>query len=139
MKQLSHKIMASFMAVVVLVTTTSFTINMHYCGDDLVDFSFVRQVKTCGMEKGQTTLGCQKLDAKKKSCCSDKQLVVEGQDDFKSTLSILNFEQQVFVASFVYSYLSLFQGIESLKVPFVDYPPPFLEKNVQVLHQTFLI
>ena len=53
MKQLIHKSMTVFMAAVVLMTTMSFTIDMHYCGDSLVDFSFVQKAETCGMEKAK--------------------------------------------------------------------------------------
>jgi len=127
------------MAAVVLITTMSFTVDMHYCGDTLVDFSFTQQVKTCGMEKARSTSSCENPTLSEKSCCLDKQLVKEGQDDLKISLDQLSLEQQAFVASFTYSYLSLFEGTESKQVPFVDYPPPFVKRDVQVLHQTFLI
>jgi hypothetical protein len=76
---------------------------------------------------------------KKMDCCTDVKIVIEGQDDLKNTFSKLTFEQQVFVASFTYSYLSLFEETTSIEVPFVDYPPPSVKRDVQVLHQTFLI
>ena len=76
---------------------------------------------------------------KKKSCCSDQQLIVEGQDDLKDTFNKLTFEQHVFVVSFTYSYINLFEGTASEEVPYKDYPPPFVIRDVQVLHQTFLI
>ncbi|RTE54280.1 hypothetical protein EHW67_03680 [Arenibacter aquaticus] len=139
MKQFIHKSMAIFMAAVVLMTTMSFTIDMHYCGDSLVDFSFVQKVKTCGMEKAQATTSCENPTLSEKTCCTDKQVVKEGKDDLKVSFDQLTLEQQFFVASFTYSYLSLFEGIESNDVPFIDYPPPFVKRDVQVLHQTFLI
>ena len=113
MKQFIHKSMAIFMAAVVLMITMSFTIDMHYCGDSLVDFSFVQKVKTCGMEKAQATISCENPTPSEKTCCTDKQVVKEGKDDLKVSFDQLTLEQQVFVASFTYSYLSLFEGIES--------------------------
>lgn len=139
MKNFIHNSMAVFMAAVVLMTTMSFTIDMHYCGDTLVDFSFVQQVKTCGMDKSQVASTCQNPEISKKPCCTDKQLIFEGQDNLKNNYSVITFEQQVFVASFTYSYISLFEGTESKEVPFFDYRPPFVKRDVQVLHQTFLI
>lgn len=127
------------MATVVLMSTMSFAMDMHYCGDTLVDFSFVQQVKTCGMEKAQATTSCENPALSKKSCCTDKQIVKEGKDDLKVSFDQVTFEQQFFVASFTFSYLSLFEGIESNDVPFLDYPPPFVKRDVLVLHQTFLI
>lgn len=127
------------MALVVLLTTTSFTIDMHYCGSNMVDFSFFNNVKTCGMEKAEIASTCENPVISKKSCCSDEQLLFDGQDDLKLNFSKLTFEQQIFVASFTYSYISLFEATASNKVPFFDYAPPFVKRDVQALHQTFLI
>jgi len=139
MKQLIHKSMAIFMACVVLVTTMSFTVDMHYCGDNLVDFSFIQSAKTCGMEKVQATKGCEKPMLSENSCCSDEQMVKQGQDDLKTSFDTLSFEQQTFIAAFTYSYIKLFEGTASTDVSYKDYPPPFVKRDVQVLHQTFLI
>lgn len=127
------------MAFLVLLTTMSFAVDMHFCGDTLVDFSFVQNVKTCGMEKAQSTVGCESPVLSKKSCCSDKQFVKEGKDDLKITFDSLSLDQQLFVATFTYTYINLFEGTQSLDVPFTDYPPPFIERDVQVLYQSFLI
>ena len=139
MKQFIHKSMAVFMAAVVLMTTMSFTVDMHYCGDTLVDFSFVRQVETCRMEKEQVTPSCEKPMVSQKSCCSDEQMVKQGQDDLKTSFDTLSFEQQTFIAAFTYSYIKLFEGTASTDVSYKDYPPPFVKRDVQILHQTFLI
>ncbi len=139
MKQFFHKSMAVFMATVVFMTTMSFTVDIHYCGDTLVDYSFTQQVDTCGMEKAQKSTTCENPTLAEKSCCTDKQVIKEGQDDLKLSFDQLTFEQHVFLTSFTYSYRNLFEGTESKEIPFVDYAPPFVERNVQVLHQTFLI
>ncbi|MGK0385895.1 MAG: hypothetical protein ACI849_000500 [Patiriisocius sp.] len=139
MRELIHKAMASFMAVVVLMTTMSFTIDMHYCGDTMVDFSFFQNVATCGMENTALVSSCSTPEMSKKSCCSDAQLMIAGQDNFNDAFTSVTLEQQIFVCSFIYSYSSLFKGTESKKVPSIDISPPFLKRDVQVLHQTFLI
>jgi len=127
------------MALVVLLTTTSFTIDMHYCGSNMVDFSFFQNVETCGMDKAEIASACENPELSKKSCCSDDQLFIDGQDDLKNNFSNLTFEQQIFVASFTYSYISLFEETASSEVLFFDYAPPFVKRDVQALHQTFLI
>jgi len=48
-------------------------------------------------------------------------------------------DQQVFVASFVYSYAHLFEGLAENVIPFRDYSPPPLIRDIQILDQTFLI
>lgn len=127
------------MAAVVLLTTMSFTVDMHYCGDTLVDFSFSQQVETCGMEKMMNRSDCENPTLSEKSCCTDKQVIKEGKDDLKVSFDQLTFEQQLFVVSFTHTYSTLFEGTDSEAVPFFDYAPPFVKQDVQVLHQTFLI
>ena len=126
MNKLIHKSIAVFMATVVLMTTMSFTIDAHYCGENLVDFSFFHNVDTCGMEKAELASSCEHPEMSKKSCCSDKQFSVDGQDDLKDNFSKLTFEQQIFVTSFTYSYISLFEGTAFNKV---NSPDPNRVKN----------
>ncbi len=127
------------MAFVVLLTTMSFTVDMHYCGSNMVDFSFFQNVETCGMDKAEIASTCENPELSKKSCCSDEQLLIDGQDDLKLDFSKFTFEQQIFVASFTYSYINLFEGTVSNEVQFFDYAPPFVKRDVHALHQTFLI
>ena len=127
------------MAFVVLFSTMSFTVDMHFCGDTLVDFSLISEAKSCGMEKAQPIKRCENPEMTSTSCCTDQLLVKEGKDDLKISFDTLSFEQQTFIAAFTYSYINLFEGTESEEVPFEDYPRPFVKRDVQVLHQTFLI
>ena len=139
MKLFIHKTLAICMAFVVFFTTMSFSLEMHYCGNTMVDYSFFHNVENCGMEKAPLASTCENPKMSKKSCCSDEQIVFEGQDDLKDTFDTLTFDQQVFVVSFTYSYINLFEGIPSKEVPHKEYPPPYVKQDVQVLHQTFLI
>jgi len=128
------------MAFVVLFTTMSFTIDMHFCGDTLIDYAIFKSPKTCGMEQTQVAeKECQSPVFSQESCCSDEQLVVEGQDDLKNAFESLSFEQQVFVAAFTQSYSTIFEGTHSQEVPVIGYSPPLVQQYTQVLHQTFLI
>jgi hypothetical protein len=114
----------------------SFSIDMHFCGDTLVDSAIFHKAKTCAMaiQIDSSNTNC---NIAKKDCCSDKQIVIDGQDPLKLSFDKITFEQQNFVASFF--YINLFEGTASKEVPYFDYTPPFVKRDVQVLHQTFLI
>ncbi len=126
------------MALVVLFSTFSFTVDQHYCGDFMVDYSFFGKAKSCGMENQQAS-GSHENHVEKKGCCADETLSILGQHDLKLSLQKLSFEQHQFVFSLVYSYLDLFEGLQENIVPFIHYPPPLLVKDIHVLDQTFLI
>lgn len=138
MKSFFHKTLSIFMATLVLFTTMSFTVDMHYCGETLVDFSLSQNAHTCGMEKEQPAKDCE-TGILEDSCCTDKQLVVEGKDDLKLSIDTLNFDQQVFVASFFCTYINLFEGLDSNIIPFRDYKPPLLTRDIQKLHESYLL
>jgi len=138
MKQVINKIAAVLMAFVVLFSTMSFTISEHYCGDYLVNSSLFSKAESCGMEmqKPSPTKDC---SVNKDNCCSDVLTHIEGQSELKTDLSNLNFDQQVFVASFVYTYVNLFEGLDRNVVPFKNYSPPLIVRDFQVLDGVFLI
>jgi len=128
------------MALLVLFSTMSFSVDMHYCGDDLVDFSFFEKVDTCMMKAdiSKSSSECAVMDVEM-DCCSDIEVVIEGQDDLKISFDQLTFDQQLFVASFVYTYINLFEGFDENRTLFKDCSPPPLIRDIQILNQTFLI
>lgn len=138
MKQLLRKISAIIMSFVVLVSTMSFTVSEHYCGSQLVDVGLFSRAESCGMElqKPTSTKDC---GLKKSDCCKDEVKQFTGQHELNTSFSALNFEQQVFVASFAYTYLNLFEGLVVNIIPFKYYTPPLLVTDILVLDQIFLI
>ena len=126
------------MAFVVLLSTMSFTVSEHYCGHNLVDIGLFSKAESCGMEMYKPTSSSD-CDLKKSDCCKDEVKQFTGQNELNTNFSTLNFEQQVFIASFTYAYLNLFEGLSVNIIPFKYYTPPFLVTNILVLDQVFLI
>jgi len=138
MKKIFHKISSFCIALLVLFSTLSFTVESHYCEDILMDTSMFGNFETCGMEvqKSSSSSDC---DITKKECCSNEQLVIEGQDILKTFFDKLEKEQQIFVVSLIHSYIHLYQSKEADTTLFKDYSPSPLIRDFQVLDQTFLI
>ncbi|MGG5486309.1 HYC_CC_PP family protein [Gaetbulibacter sp. PBL-D1] len=137
MKLVFHKIMSLAMTFVVLFSTMSFTVNMHYCGDTLVESAIFQKAKGCGMEMEKpSTESC---SITKKNCCDDKQLAIEGQDELQLQLDKITFEQQVFIASLVYSYINLFEGLDNNVSSYEEYKPPLVVRQIFKIDETYLI
>ena len=137
MKKVFHNIFSILMAFVVLFSTMSFTVNMHYCGDTLVETAIFHKAKGCGMEMEKpSTEGC---SITMKNCCDDKQLVIDGQDELKVFFDSLTLEQQQFVASFIYSYYNLFEGFDEEINSFREYKPPLVVRQLYKIDETYLI
>jgi hypothetical protein len=135
-KQILHKIFSVSLALIVLCSTVSFTIEKHFCGDTLVDVSVFAEANKCKMEALEMELET----ITKAPCCKDKIDVVKGQDELiVKTIDDLDVNQQLFVATYTYSYLNLFEGLPELVIPHKNYSPPILVIDIQVLDQVFLI
>ncbi len=137
MKVLFKNTTSLFLAFLVLFSTMSFTINEHYCGEILVDVAVFKQAKTCGMEIQQSETNSENIITNK-NCCKNEHIVKEGQNELTISINSLSFDQQLFVTSFIYSYLNLFEVKEKI-TPFRYFSPPLFDKDMQVLYQTFLI
>lgn len=138
MKHFFYKISSFSMAILVLLSTLSFTVDSHYCGDVLVNSSLFGHAETCGMEVQQKKISSE-CDIIKKDCCSDEQIIVDGQNELKTSFDMLEKEQQLFVAAFFYAYINLFEEPQTDINSYGDYSSPPLVRDVQVLDQTFLI
>lgn len=117
-----------------MFSTLSFTVEKHYCGDNLVDISVFSDVKKCGMEMSPN------IETIKKSCCKDEVDVVKGQNDLKlNTTDDLLPVQIIFLESFVYSFNVLFESLPKQIIPHKDYSPPNLVADIQLIDQVFTI
>jgi len=123
------------MALLVLISTLSLSIEKHYCGDHLVDVAFFTDVQKCGMEAADTD-----TVLTKNSCCKDVVDLLEGQDELSlEKTKNLNTNQKAFIMSFA----SVFSGLNLLepqkKKQFEHYSPPKVVQDIQVLNEVFLI
>ena len=126
------------MAFLVLFSTMSFSMDMPFCGDMLVDFKLFQEADSCQMAMDMPSMDMVGDDMEMQ-CCSDVELLVPGQDDLQLSFDDLSFEQQTFIVAFTITYSNLFLGIDQHPTPFKEYSPPILIRDVQVLDQTFLI
>ena len=138
MKELIRQFLACTMALLVLVSSMSFTVDMHFCGGNLVDLSLT-EADDCGMKAmpGMTEIDMEFMDLM--ACCTDLQITMEGQDELKISFEDLSLNQQVFLTSYYYSALNLFDDQSGEIVPFDGYPPPILIRDIYILHETYLI
>ncbi|HLT51488.1 MAG TPA: hypothetical protein VKZ93_05995 [Arenibacter sp.] len=138
MKQSLRKIVALFMAALVLASTVSWTIEKHYCLGSLIDIAFFHEAESCGMQPvpddnpARATLD-------RDSCCNDEVISIQGLDG-------LTFpdRDQVVVLPFLFVapdpiQVHFLEPVGQLSSPFEKYRPPLLARNVHVLNEVFLI
>lgn len=137
MKSVITKISSFTIALLVLFSTLSFTVEKHFCCDVLVDISYIGNAGNCKTKLKKDT--CNTSITKKKSCCKDETENIKGQDNLKITsLEKLTFEQH-FAVFFAISYKNLFVNLTNKIVPHKNYSPPNLVFDIHILHEVFTI
>lgn len=105
MRQFFHQIASLLMALLVLASTVSWTVDKHICMGRVMDISFFAHADDCGMDMDMET-----------SCCDDESFTVQGQDDLKISFENFDLDQQVFLISFVQTYFQRFVGFKQFYV-----------------------
>ena len=117
-----------------LFSTLSFTVEKHYCGDNLVDTAVFSKVKKCGGMDSKAMVYV------KKSCCKDVIDVFEGQDELNtSDFENLGQTLKLNLVAYVYAYAQLLESLPKSIIPDNDYSPPNLIKDIHAIDETYLI
>lgn len=147
----AKKIHISFsflMASLLLISSTSLSVDMHFCGNTLKSISFFGKAKNCfelaampsnckhHTKKSPTNPHC-KQD--KKDCCQNKNLVLKADFDYDKVKEevVRSFDFQDLVVFDVFTSSSKYHFSE-IFLPF-PYKPPLLFRDIPVLVQAFLL
>lgn len=137
MKRVYLKIQAIFLALMILVVSNSYAITSHFCGSTLVDVSYFGTSSACGMMEADDA--CKDEQTVKKSCCKDVVEILEPEVLDKTITFKFTPKEFAVAVCFAVSYINAFQESVVCSPFFFEPPPPDIETDIQVLHQTFLI
>lgn len=138
MQSIFQKIVSPLMALLVLFSTMSFTVDMHFCGGQLIDKAIFSEVKSCGMEM-HTEHDTSKSEIQKTGCCEDISITVEGQEELKVSFDKHELQTLQFAVLFSYTFQSLFEPLSEKHIPFDHYSPPRIVSDLYILNETYLI
>lgn len=125
------------LAILILLSTSSFTIKKHFCSGFLVDSAVFAQVERCAETSCFST---SETSVTQPDCCDDEVHLIEGQEVVTSKkIDDLDYEQQLVWFTLSESYFHLFESMPAQLSPHRDYIPPILVADIQILHQDFLI
>lgn len=149
MKNFCQKSGSLVMALLVLFSTMSFSVDKHFCGTEMVDFSIFSkamtcksEAKTCGVKMGHKMdhkMDHEMISDEKDSCCTNQKTALNGQDELKISFHVLDFDQQLFLTTFTYSFIYIYESSSLTEISFRYYTPPLLVADIQVLDQVFII
>jgi hypothetical protein len=132
MKLLISKIASLFLALLVLVSTLSFTVDAHYCGNILIDKAILSQAESCGMHQEIPT-------EENSDCCDDELKIIKGQDTLKLPIAEFDIDKPLELAVFSLIHFSQLDFSSRNLTSTEVYNPPQYHRDFQILHQVFRI
>ncbi len=135
------KIIHIITAGLILISITGFTLNMHYCHDQLIDLAVFSPAQSC-CDTGDKGPCHADGDIGKMSHCVDESLQVGSTDDYVGTSFTFSFENNLSIDLLLSAtILNDFQGTDQLhpdEAPWHKEPPPYQEVVLSQI-QSFLI
>ncbi len=126
------------LALLVFASSSSFMVNMHYCGGHVQSVSLIEKATPCPMEVQLPP--CHKKETLQSGCCEDKGLAFEGKDFSSQVKDMTSFTSMAGWVSELPLIMEIIQITESVTSnSHTAYRPPIVERDITVLVQTFLI
>ena len=135
-KKVTHIILASL----IFVSSTGFTVNMHYCHDQLIDHAFMAPAQSCcdigGDSPCHSTEGIGNMNH-----CKDVSISMDTTDDFMVSAITFKFENthisDLLFSTFILNNLRGSEDLNAKEAPWYKKPPPYQEVVLSQI-QSFL-
>ena len=141
MRDISHKILSVFLAFTVLFSTLSFSVDKHICMGEVTDTSYFSDADTCGMIMEEETCAVDRIHTdkvQKEKCCNDIHELIPGNQTEQQALQSFEIAKAQFILVFSYALVNLHKEKKQF-IPFDYHSAPLVDKDINVLYQTFLI
>ncbi len=148
----TNRILSLVLSMLIFISSTGFSIDLHYCQGKVKSFSFFGKAPSCHQQNKKkhckkkektchSTFSKQDQIGKcQKDCCSNRTFKIESNDRPKQLQPVEIFPIQVqFLTSFVQVFLLKKRDLHKIIIPYLNYIPPLLNKNIPVLVQSFLL
>lgn len=157
---LKHRITAGLMAVLMLITSSGLSMDVHYCRGEFKNFSFFGEAEPCEMAlkhqektKVKKTHSCchakkvEKVEVKtcthdseiKGNCCNNESYTIATSDAYEVEQFTIDFTNLIVEVPQIYSLELAFISFKSELDYFHYYHPPPISRDIQALHQVFII
>ena len=147
----TYRFIALPLAFLMFFTSVSFTMDMHFCKNELKSINFFGKAKSCHeASEGVAKRTCphhQKMMGQsdsssmdKKDCCENKTFHYQSDDDqqFQHDDFVENLLLQHTLVAQIFQIIK-HQVVETNTPDFVHYHPPLILRDIPVLIQSFLL
>jgi len=147
----TYRLISLTLAFLVFTTSAGFSIDMHFCQDQLKSISLFGKAKTCHEKSEAAPMkNCphhKKMMTEKegctedKDCCDNKTLQFQSDQDqqVQSSDFLISKQLQKFVVAYVAVFFTNDLSIESDASSYAQYKPPLIPRDIPVLFESFLL
>mgnify|MGYP003630990226 CR=1 FL=1 len=136
------KAFSIFLAILMLVSSTGIAANTHFCGGEAVERTLSLGIEhlDCGMAETEQSCSSKvqhdQIDAR--PCCSNQHDLLQLDEDatLMQQAPVVN---KTFIAAFIHTFVIQIFSFVKKESFYLNYSPPLLKQDVQVLFQSFLI
>lgn len=125
------------MVLIMLGSTTSWTVEKHYCMGHLVDIAWFVDAEDCGMNMVLAESDIEMPD--EMSCCANEIIHLDGQDEVKLNFNPIDLHEQTPYLLITYVWVTFYQDYPVKKPIQHIHPPPILVKDILLLDEVLLI
>ena len=130
-----QSILSVFMAILVLVSATSFTVGMHFCKGEVENINLFGKAESCQVEKSRPP--CHKHI--KPGCCAD-ELVSHEASDLKGAIKQIHIDAPaIYIERPVVLISEVIPSADISRTYYHNYDPPLRSSDRNVSLQIFLI
>lgn len=138
--------MSIILSLLVLLSSTSFTVSMHYCVGQIEDITLFWQSNPCdvGAQAANCTsdnhgTDCEhNANVREKDCCAEHSFQVAGQHNPAQVASAsIPYAQLAMVLNTVVSLLNTEPTFDTYS--YIEYPPPAANRDITILIHSLLI
>ena len=140
------------MVFLMFPSSIGFSMDVHFCGNDLKSFSFFGEAEACEMMHLEKELKhaccqapkkevnpCHHSEINEGNCCQNQTLIIGNTGELeKPSYSVKHFQQLLEVNIVVFPKSNFFLSLTSKNI-YTFYSPPLLITDISVLHQVFRI
>jgi len=140
------QIFSILLSFILLASHSYLTIGTHFCSGEAVESKILLGVTQPGCGMTDMEGSCNNSENSNKSqtsfnntpCCENEYQTIQGPDEFVKDAAPITFNVD-FAVAFVFATLNLDLYSNATQKSFTEYHTPPIEKDIQVLFQTFLI
>lgn len=135
------RVISIFLAMLMLASSSGIAYAQHFCGgmEMMAEITLGQKGLSCGMDMDVHPCDEEKTISEGHDCCENQFTQIKTDDNFAKASFDLKLNK-IFVATFVSVFVLQEVEIASAeKIFFADYSPPPLERDLNILYETFLI